>query len=415
MKISDFLFLVVLAALPIQLNKFFFPDYAYVLGIPIDYRAITFYLSDIAIVLFTAAAVFENRKKIAAIARNFKDYLASLAVFNLYLFLTAIFSSVSHPASYFFSLKIFIFSLFSVAAANTLQDKQSFSSNKSLVKNCLVVLVFSVFWQALLLVAQFANQGAIGLQVLGERAFDASTVQIAHSQIAGQQFLRPYGTFPHPNLAAAYLAFSLIILFGTGGARRKLSPTKITLLAAAILAVGLTFSKSAVAVLLLGLASTVKSLRSLIILLIPAALVGFFIIGQISQDQIASVAERLLLSQAALDIALASPAFGVGANNFILELARLDLVSLSQIRLLQPVHNVFLLILAENGIFGLMLFTALLLVVARHLMGRTKTVVFVGLLFYLSVDHFLWTLHQGQLIFWLILSYIVSSSRTKTI
>ncbi|MBI3282994.1 O-antigen ligase family protein [Candidatus Curtissbacteria bacterium] len=401
---SRVFFLLVIAVLPVQLSKFFFLDHSFVLGIPIDYRAAALYLSDIAIVMFTIAAILENRKRIVVIAARYKDYIAALAVFNLYLFFSAVFFSVSPPASYFFSLKFFIFSLFSIAAAVALQ-------NRRVGQNGLLVLGISVFWQALLLIAQFARQGAIGLQILGERSFDAGTVQIAHSQLAGRQFLRPYGTFPHPNVAAAYLAFSLIILFGAAGAqKRKLAPARIILAITTILAVFLTFSKSAIAVLLLGVLATVKSLPRLLLLLLPVAIIGFFAASQLWAN-LAPVAERLLLSQAALDIALINPAFGVGAANFILELARLDLVSLSETRLLQPVHNVFLLILAENGIFGLMIFAALLLVVARYLQGRTKTVIFIGLLLYLSLDHFLWTLQQGQMMFFLTLAYIVSQSK----
>lgn len=404
MTTADRLFLVTIATLPIQLGKFFFPDHSYVLGIPIDYRALTFYLSDIAIVLFIAAAILENRKKIGTVAKNFKPYIAMLAIFNLYLIFSAIFFSVSREASYFFSLKFFAASIFSVFAADVLQDRQ-------VRKNCLLVLGLSVFWQALVIIVQFARQGSLGLQFLGERSFDASTVQIAHSQLAGREFLRPYGTFPHPNVAAAYLAFSLVILLGAAKAQIKLAPAKIILTATAILAILLTFSKSAIAFLIFGFLLSVRRLSQLILLLPLAATIGFFIASQLAVLQIASVAERLLLSQAALNIALENPAFGVGANNFILELARLDLVSLSETRLLQPVHNVFLLVLAENGVFGLVLFAAFLLVVSKYLDTKLKTVVFIGVLFYLSVDHFLWTLQQGQLMFWLALSYIISTSR----
>ena len=44
---ANFLFLAVLALIPVQLNKYFFITPSFVLGIPVDYRAISFYLSDI--------------------------------------------------------------------------------------------------------------------------------------------------------------------------------------------------------------------------------------------------------------------------------------------------------------------------------------------------------------------------------
>lgn len=395
---SQLFFLLVIALLPIQLSKFFFVDYSYVLGLPIDYRAITLYLSDIATVLFLMAAIFENRRNFSLIVAKYKFYCLALFAFNFYLIITTIFFALS-PASYYFNFKVLLLSLFSLFAANLLATQKKWHSGK-------VILAISVFWQSLLILAQFALQHSVGLRVLGERTFDASTVQIAHSQLFGQQFLRPYGSFPHPNVAAAFLAFSIIIL--AGSLKGKLTPTKITGPILAFMAILVTFSKSAFIVLAVALASTVKSLSNFIILSAISLVTVLFIIMRITDYQIATVAERLLLSQAALDIALINPAFGIGSNNFILELARLDLFSLSETRLLQPVHNVFLLILAENGIVGLMLFAALLITVARSINSRTKVAIFFALLFYLSIDHFLWTLHQGQLIFWLILAYISS-------
>lgn len=404
MKIAELFFLVVLVTLPIQLSKFFFFEHSFVLGIPIDYRAVTIYLSDIAIILFLTAQVWQNYRRIPAIISRYKDYIAILIIFNIYLLLSAISLSTSKEASYFFSLKFAIFSLFSVFAANVLQSK-------GVREKSLVVIAFSLLWQSALVIAQFASQGSIGLTSLGERSFDSATVLIAHSDFLGQQFLRPYGSFPHPNVAAAYLVFSAIIL--ASSTKAKLNLARISLLATALLAILLIWSKSAFALLALGLLAAVKSLQNLIILLVAGVVFGFFIISQLSLYQIASVAERLLLSQAALDIALVSPAMGVGSANFILELSRLNLFSLAETRLLQPVHNVFLLILAENGIVGLMLFTALLLVVAKYLKGRTKTVIFIGLLFYLSVDHFLWTLQQGQLIFFSFLAYFLADTKRR--
>jgi O-antigen ligase len=126
---------------------------------------------------------------------------------------------------------------------------------------------------------------------------------------------------------------------------------------------------------------------------------------------VASLAERLLLSQAALDISLQNPLFGVGSANFIPELSKLNLYSLSETRLLQPVHNVFLLIMAENGIIGLLIFSLFLLIVSKYLNSAKKVVIFLAMLFYFSVDHFLWTLQQGQLIFWFLIAFLLTDEK----
>ena len=55
MRLSDFLFLATLAAIPIQLGKFFWIKSSFVLGIPIDYRAVSIYFADIIIFLYICA------------------------------------------------------------------------------------------------------------------------------------------------------------------------------------------------------------------------------------------------------------------------------------------------------------------------------------------------------------------------
>src|SRR3989344_1631924 len=165
---SNLLFLLVLASVPIQLGKFIFLEHSFVLGLPVDYRAVSIYFSDLAILLFLVSAVWQNRKSLGKIAKTFKVYSLAFAVFIAYLF----FSS-SDKASYFFVSRILVLGLFSVFAANILQDKR-------LQARSLIVLSFSVLWQSILIAAQFINQGSVGARILGERTFDASTVAIAH-------------------------------------------------------------------------------------------------------------------------------------------------------------------------------------------------------------------------------------------
>jgi len=79
----------------------------------------------------------------------------------------------------------------------------------------------------------------------------------------------------------------------------------------------------------------------------------------------------------------------------------------------QPVHNIFLLVLAELGWVGESLFIAVLLG-ALWTIGRTKKdrVSFTALVSFLAVlslglfDHYLWTLQQGRLMLFLSISMI---------
>ena len=93
MSKSDFLFLLVLATLPIQLNKFFFPEYSYVLGLPIDYRSPTIYLSDITIIAYLIAFIFANAWNLSKIVKLHKAFTTALLIFNFYLFASTAFST----------------------------------------------------------------------------------------------------------------------------------------------------------------------------------------------------------------------------------------------------------------------------------------------------------------------------------
>lgn len=392
MKKSELLFLLVLATLPIQLGKFFFLDHSYVLGLPIDYRAFSVYLSDVAVLLYLAAYLAENRRNLPKIFKNQKATIIALGTFNAYLLVTSLFFSTSTYASILFATKIAAASTLSVFAATTI-------AKVTVAKIARGVIQFSVVWQSGLLAAQFILQKSLGLWFLGERTFDASTVGIARITVFGRELLRPYGTFPHPNVAAAYLVLSLIIIL----------PTRLSTLAAAF-SIVLTFAKTSIVYAAAVIGARSKYLKSRLIQLVLVVLMALMLPWLITAS-INSAAERLVLTQAALDIALLSPVVGVGSNNFILELSKLDLFSLAETRLIQPVHNVFLLILAENGIIGLILFAVFLLTVASFIKGKVKILLFIGLLIYASVDHFFWTLHQGQLLFFLTLAYIASSQK----
>ena len=394
MSKSDLLFLVSVASIPIQLNKFFFPDYSFVFGLPVDYRGISIYLSHIAIVLYLVAFVLENLKNHKKIFQRLKLFALVLFLFNSYLFISSAIFSVSNVASLIYNIKILTLSLFSYAAAITL-------SKKPITKPLITVIKLSVFWESALVVAQFLLQRSLNLWLIGERSFDVSTPGIAHSQLFGSQILRPYGTFPHPNVLAAYLVISLIIL--GSDARRQFLATAALIL---------TFSRSAYLVAASAILASTRKVQYLAVELALAAAAALFLTKQLLTSQLSSVAERLLLIQSALDISLKNPLFGVGSNNFILELSKLDLTSLSQTRLLQPVHNVFLLIATENGIVGLLLFTAVLFVASKHVNSKTKALLFIALLAFSSIDHFLWTLHQGQMMLFLILAYIVSKKQS---
>jgi hypothetical protein len=76
----------------------------------------------------------------------------------------------------------------------------------------------------------------------------------------------------------------------------------------------------------------------------------------------------------------------------------------------QPVHNV-LIVAAEIGILGYMLFILLLLILCIK-KSRALTDVHVSivtsLIIIMLTDHYFWTLHQGIFTFWILLALLAT-------
>lgn len=397
-NLSILLFLISTALLPLQLNKFIWLPSSYVLGIPTDYLALSFYLSDLAITSYIIAFPLQNFEDLKKFIKEKKNLVLTLLIFNLYLFLSLPILKIPTP-SLIFSIKILEFSLFTIFAAISL-------SKTNVAELFKKVLLLSIFWQIALITAQFILGRSLGFNFLGERSFDSQTPAIAHIEFLGSLFLRPYGTFPHPNVAAAFILIAYLIVEPSIAKFKKYSA--FCSLAIIFLGLILTFSKSAIFALFVSTLFLVKNMfKSLIFAAIFLIILAIFF-KTLSDFQAASIAERFQLAQASLEIFAKNPLFGAGASQFIPEIARLDLYSISQIRLLQPVHNLFLLILAENGLLGLAIFTAFLFQVAKNARDKQRLAIFVSLMIFASFDHFLWTLAQGRLLFALSVAFILS-------
>jgi hypothetical protein len=75
----------------------------------------------------------------------------------------------------------------------------------------------------------------------------------------------------------------------------------------------------------------------------------------------------------------------------------------------QPAHNVFALVASESGVIAAAALVFLLIFVAVTLLNHSfgyPAVLFVTILQFFvlgSLDHYLWTIHQTQILLWLTL------------
>jgi len=276
---------------------------------------------------------------------------------------------------------------------------------------------------------QYGFQTSIGLGKLGEPIMNAAVPGIAKIDWQGMKLIRPYGTFPHTNVLAGAMVFALFISMYT-------FQKHIWKIIVATLFFGtalvFTFSRSAWLGFLVALVLTfllVKVKHKLAIVLSIFLIAGGIFFTQIQGPLVSrifgsdgqSTAERELYLEISKEMFFKNP-MGVGLGSFTHLMSDYTDQKLAP-WVLQPVHNVYLLILNELGVLGLGIFGALLLYLvwriwkqrsqdnkkavsknfSRTFLGGSLFITFlvIGLF-----DHYFFTLEQGQFLFIFMLAFI---------
>jgi O-antigen ligase len=208
-------------------------------------------------------------------------------------------------------------------------------------------------------------------------------------------------------MLAAFLILTLpIVLLSIP---KKFAKTKLSLGLLAVATIFITFSRSGLILMVIQSSIIFRRFWKLLLILIVLTTPLIFVrLASIFTFDTLAVLRREQLSDYAIRIFLENPFAGVGLNNFINVLA-FDEVLVGTSRFLQPVHNVFLLILSETGLLGLLGTLALILPafwnnlsridsLSRVLLGNLLMIIFLGLF-----DHYFLTLPQGQRLLFLIL------------
>ncbi|OGM98706.1 MAG: hypothetical protein A2649_00780 [Candidatus Yanofskybacteria bacterium RIFCSPHIGHO2_01_FULL_41_26] len=400
-----------------------------------EYGAVFLYASDILMVLFLACAIKNpfspKRPKLAlwVFCGGFL-FLAGLSIFL---------ASYKLLAFYNF-LRLILLVLTALAIAEILKK------NWVRLENILAVLVGSAVFQSLVAFLQFLNQKSLGLWFLGESVLSPEASGTAKIVVAGGKILRAYGTFPHPNILAAFLLLGLFgsyyFLFASNRSGKKnfLSDLAV-ILAVFLISLGLILAFSRAA-WFLGIFSTLffifflfrqKDFRQRIyyfsatlffIFLILISGFGWLIFprAQIYLNEPA-VSQRISYNELGWYLAKSHP-LGVGLGNqvvFSIKNGIYQLFGLNQFWQWQPIHNIYLLIGSEIGVLGLSVFLVFLVKILisnfkflifkqtedyKYLRFGITTLMFAALLGFGLFDHFLWTLQPGRLMFWLVLGII---------
>lgn len=308
---------------------------------------------------------------------------------------------------------------------------------------CSIVCAASI--QALFAISQFFLQESPAFSWLGLAYHSSQQLGDAVVEVGDQRWLRAYGSFPHPNVLGALLSFGL---FSCAYLMRAAASKKIVWVLLAVwcsILIGLffTFSREVWIGTIIGFAIAAYAGRKIrwkgegISPLAMAFALGIFTIaslaivhweplsgrlgingqGRLEQK---SINERIASYEDGWSLVRSSPLLGVGMYQSVTALLQHDAdvgVSASSYAY-QPPHNLFLLIGAELGTIGLLLFIALKAVLlAPWKRGKKRNAFFIGAAVMVATagmfDHFFWTLQGGLLLWWITFSLVPANEPSE--
>jgi hypothetical protein len=295
-------------------------------------------------------------------------------------------------------------------------------------------IAFSGLIQAFLAIEQFLQQRIVASTVLGVAGQQAGQLGTSVIETFDERWLRAYGTFPHPNALGFFLAIAILSTIGLAFITPRKEYRGLTLFLP-FLAAGMffTLSRSAIMSQLSGLSLFMlsffgdKPARHNALRIVGAVSVVVITIASLAlifRDPVTaritgngrletqSNAERISSAKDAFVIYAANnPIIGVGPGQMPYALAKAN--PERQPWQQQNAHVVPLLVLVETGIAGAVLYMVFaFMVLFAAFKHKTKLddstsvrSAIIGLwftcLFAMLLDHFLWSLWSGVLVFWM--------------
>lgn len=414
--ITEWLLVSILFLLPLQTRWII--HQGMIDGKPWEYGTISFYAVDVLIAFFLFFAT-------AVIVRDRRVVLSLPLVIALFFGVVAFFSMVfagDRGATLFGFVKLIEgIAMFTVTLHLNIRPRR-----------IVAVLISSAVVQSGFALVQFMTQSISASTWLGMAAQNPAVAGVSVIENAGGRFLRAYGTFPHPNMLGGFLSVGLLFAIIQ---YCQMPPRWMRLLVAiaiSLVSIGLWLSFSRQALLATGIVLAIiitmtfirtsffpkKLFMSVLLALLPlitfSALFPELISTRLSQNsrlEIQSLSIRQSLQAETLTLIKTSWPMGVGINNITAKMYERDQQTNRHrdASSYQPVHNIYLLILTELGIFGLLIFGFFIANVSTRIFSSELhnnilpfTAAFSALLIIGFLDHYLWTLHSGILLFWIL-------------
>lgn len=389
-EILLFLFFLLFFFLPVGWAKHWLIPQSLANGVLVDYLMPDFWLQDFLALLI----VFFIWKKEKRLFFGTKIFFPGLLLLILSLFFSSLpLVSLINLARFFLAVILGWF----------LTEK-----GQRFKKRALIGLKMGLIWTGILAFLQFIKQKSVfGWWFLGEPFFSLGTGGVKKIEFFNQVLVTPMATLPHSNVLGAFGLLSKIILL-----KEKKSWGRNLGLAFAFLCLTLSFSLP-VWILFLGLIlfqlfknQSKPGFKTGIILgLLILFSVLFFKLGLVENT---SLWRRRELIKISLLMAKDHFFFGVGWGCFVKKLPQYWQSLGLNFRFLQPVHNIFLIMLSEVGFLG---FLGIILVIGRLMaflirkeLSRRNHFFLLTVLALSLIDHYFWTTTQGVYLFFLLFS-----------
>lgn len=321
-----------------QLGFHFWPDWSFVYGIKVDYLSPTLYFLDL-IWIGAVLSNFQKKKKVG------KYNSASVYVW-IGLFLINVLLADRWQIAVYKWFRLWQFWWW-VKYLNVNKEK--------IAKVLPIMIGWWVIVEVVLGLGQVINGGNVGgiFYWLGERRFSYMTPGIARVSWFGDNFVRAYGTFSHPNSLAGFLV-AAGILFNRVYINVPVHKTWKWVVNWLIV-VGTILTGSRLIWMVIGLLCLYKArmkfgLKTLLlgIMLMVLGLLFENRLDWLGGWSSESLSMRINLNKIALKMINLSPIFGIGLGNFLVKLPEM----LSGFWIMQPVHNVIFLSLTQLGLVG---------------------------------------------------------------
>ncbi|MFA6514008.1 MAG: O-antigen ligase family protein [Patescibacteria group bacterium] len=295
------------------------------------------------------------------------------------------------------------------------------------------IFLTSVFFHSVLAIYQFLSQSSFAFKYLGLASHDPQAFGSSVIETMSGRWLRAYGGLDHPNILGGVLVFALL-LSAYLLARKKIINSQLQIWNLvllffsyffALVALFFTFSRTAwiayfIGMIILAIALMkreerwvsgrffVLSFFSVMLLILSAVPYRELIFTRLeAQNRLEkiSISERKESIVDSFSVIKKYPLFGVGVGNYVKYLEVNDKTRNSLPS--QPVHNVFLLVFSENGIFAFSSLFLFIVFLAKSRRRESFSLAVIAAMFvFLMLDHWLFSLPFGILFFFLVLGLI---------